>query len=213
MVQLTTVVSTLLVATSLIPSVVVAVPIQSSPLEAGLTKREPSHRYADSPIRGAVIGGHKRELEHEELIARLEADELAELVRRNPEPFFGLFKLAAKGIGALVNKIKNKKKKRDLGDLEDLELISRAEPEELAALIARNPEPFLPFLGLRLAAGLLKHHKRGLSSGSYEDVLEREFAQLELEMREVEDVENIEMREYDEDEMAARGWTELEQLD
>jgi hypothetical protein len=64
----------------------------------------------------------------------------ADLVRRKPEPFFGLFKLAAKGIGALVNKIKHKKKKRDLSNLtsREMDLISRADPEELSVL-------FLPF--------------------------------------------------------------------
>ncbi|KAH6902140.1 hypothetical protein BKA70DRAFT_1567995 [Coprinopsis sp. MPI-PUGE-AT-0042] len=195
MVYLVTLLSTAILATSLIPSVVVAVPIQSSASEEGLVEREPSHHlhgYAASPIRGSVSARHKREL--------------TDLVQRSPEPWFHLAAgLAVQGISAL-SKLR-RKRRRDLSGLasDELELNSRADHEELAMLMARDPEYFLQVLDLAT---------RDLSSVDYEDAFERDFDQPEdLEMREVEDIEEFEMREDNEDEMAARGWTELEELD
>jgi hypothetical protein len=233
MVHLATILSTTAVVASLVPSVVVAVPIQSSASEEGLVEREPFLPLLGlaAGAIGSIFKGRKRDLENEELIARYDAedlsernpepflpllglaagalfggrkrdlstddlelitrlnnDELSELVQRNPEPFLPLLGL---GISA-VSSIFKGRRKRDLGDLtsEDLDLISRSEPEELAELMARNPEPFLPLLGLA-AGALFGGRKRELSS-EYEGIFERE---------------------YNEDEMIARSWSQLEELD
>jgi hypothetical protein len=247
MVHLATILSTTAVVASLVPSIVVAVPIQASASEDGLVEREPflpllglaasavgsifksrrrkrdleddeliarfdtedlSERNPEPflPLlglaAGALFGGRKRDLSADdlELITRLNNDELSELVQRNPEPFLPLLGLAASAVGSIFRG----RRKRDLGDLtsEDLDLISRAEPEDLAELMSRNPEPFLPLLGLA-AGALFGGRKRELSSADYEGVFGREFAELE----------NLEMREYDEDEMIARSWSQLEELD
>jgi len=235
MVHLATVLSTTAVVASLVPSIVVAVPIQSSSSE-GLVEREPflpllgliggavsmfkgrkrdvqSDEFLDVaerapepflPLLGLIGGavsmfkGRKRDLSDDdlELISRLNADELADLVQRNPEPFLPLLGL----IGGAVSMFKGRKREFDEG----LDLISRAEPSELADLMARNPEPFLPLLGLiGGAVSMFKGRKRDFTSDDFDGVFEREIAQWE----------EYEMREYDDDEIIARGWSSLEELD
>lgn len=74
MVHLATLFSSAILAASLIPSVVVAAPIQSSTFEEGLVERElslPSRGYADTPMRGSVSSAHKRDL-----VSRAETEEL-----------------------------------------------------------------------------------------------------------------------------------------
>lgn len=133
-----------------------------------------------------------------DLITRLNTDELAALVERNPEPFLPLLGLGISAVSSIF-----KKRKRDFS--EGLDLVTRSEPEDLAELMARNPEPFLPLLGLGISAvsSIFKKRKRDLTSDNYEGVFQREFAQLE----------ELEMREYTDDEMIARGWSEIDELD
>jgi fumarate reductase subunit D len=180
-----------------------------------LAEREPFFPLlfgAASAVGSLFKGRRKRDLssdEMSELVARLDTDELAELIQRNPEPFFPLLFGAASAVGSLFKG----RRKRDLSSSE--ELITRAEAQELAELIQRNPEPFFPLLfGAASAVGSLfkGRRKRDLSAIEYEEMFEREFTQLEdLEMREFD---KFEMRDYyDEDEMIARGWAELEELD
>ncbi|KAH6902142.1 hypothetical protein BKA70DRAFT_1567997 [Coprinopsis sp. MPI-PUGE-AT-0042] len=295
MVHLATLLSTAVIATSLIPSVVLAVPIQSSASEEGLVEREPSlpshvgHKREliarfeseellernPEPFFGfiklaakgisaisSLRNRRKRDLsgftsEELELISRAEPEDLDALMARNPEPFFGFIKLAAKGISALSS-LRNRRK-RDLSGFtsEELELIGRAEPEDLAELMARNPEPFFGFIklaakGISAISSLRNRRKRDLSGFTSEELelmsraepeelaalmarnpepflqflslasrelssknaFERNVDQLEdLEMREAEDFEEFEMREYDEDEVIAREWAELDDLE
>jgi len=235
MVHLATILSTTAVVASLVPSIVVAVPIQTSASEEALVEREPflpllgliggavsmfkgrkrdvqsdellevAERAPEPflPLLGLIGGavsmfkGRKRDLSDDdlELISRLNTDELAELVQRNPEPFLPLLGL----IGGAVSMFKGRKREFDEG----LDLISRAEPNELADLMARNPEPFLPLLGLiGGAVSMFKGRKRDFTSDDFDGVFEREIAQWE----------EYEMRDYD-DEMIARGWSTLEELD
>ncbi|KAH6884756.1 hypothetical protein BKA70DRAFT_1574792 [Coprinopsis sp. MPI-PUGE-AT-0042] len=111
------------------------------------------------------------------------------------EPFLPLLGLAAGLFGG---------RKRDV--TED-ELAARL--EHLADIAERKPEPFLPLLGL--AAGLFGGRKRSLSPAEYEDVLERDI--LDLEELVSRDFDDFDMRDYEEDGMAAREWAELEDLD
>jgi len=163
---------------------------------------------------GSIFKGRKRDLSDDlDLISRMNSDELTDLMQRSPEPFLPLLGLAAGAIGSIF-----KGRKRDFGDFtaEELDLISRAEPEDLAELVRRNPEPFFPLLGLAAGAigSIFKGRKRDLALADVEDIFEREFNQLEgLEMRQLEDFEEFEMREYDDDEMIAREWADLEELD
>jgi hypothetical protein len=80
MVHLATILSTTAVVASLVPSIVVAVPIQASASEDGLVEREPF-----LPLLGLGISAvssifksrrRKRDLEDEELIARFDAEDL-----------------------------------------------------------------------------------------------------------------------------------------
>jgi len=262
MVHLATVLSTSAVVASLVPSIVVAAPIQASASEEGLVEREPFFPLLGlaAGAIGSIFKGRKRDLSEDDLdlISRLSSDELTDLMERSPEPFFPLLGLAAGAIGSIFKGRKRdfsdedldlitrlntdelaerapepffpllglaagaigsifKGRKRGFGDFtgEDLDLISRADPADLAELVRRNPEPFFPLLGLAAGAigSIFKGRKRDLALADYEDVFERDFTQLEgLEMRELEDFEDFEMREFD-DEMIAREWADLEELD
>ena len=188
MVHLATILSTTAVVASLVPSIVVAAPIQSSS-EEGLVEREPF-----LPLLGLIGGavsmfkGRKRDLE---------SDELFEVAERAPEPFLPLLGL----IGGAVSMFKGRK--RDLS-ADDMELLSRLNTDELAELVERNPEPFLPLLGLiGGAVSMFKGRKRDFAYDDFEGVFERELAQLD----------ELEMREYYDNEMIAREWMSLEELD
>lgn len=240
MVHLATILSTTAVVATLVPSVVVAVPIQASASEEGLVEREPflpllglgisavssifrkrkrdleSNDLSDIaerapepflPLLGLAAGAAslfrgKRELSADdmELISRLNTDELSELVERNPEPFLPLLGLGISAVSSIF-----RKRKRDFVEYDEgLDLISRSEPEELGELMARNPEPFLPLLGLGISAvsSIFRKRKRDFIEFD-EDVFERDFDQ----------VDELEMREYTDDEMIARGWSEIDELD
>jgi len=179
---------------SLLSSVAVAAPVRS---EDGQPK---AHRARPSGGKRKSRGTQARNAASKVRLNTQEGSALR-LAERSPEPFLPFIGMAMSGISA-ISKIagRRRKRRRDLGDLtsEELDIISRAEPEELAYILSRG----LPAV------------KRDELSDEFAGVLERYFDDLDLELRELEDAQELEMRGYyDEDELSAREWLAVEELD